>query len=54
VVPKFGEGTSSTVEVKQAPLNVQSAKEAIVVPKVPIVGPAEAEDDKAEEPQVKK
>jgi hypothetical protein len=54
VVPEFGEGTSSTAEVKQAAPNVQSAEGAIVVPKVPIVGPAEAEDDKAEEPQVEK
>jgi hypothetical protein len=54
VVPEFGEGTSSTAEVKQAAPNVQSAEEAIVVPKVPTVGPAEAEDDKAEEPQVEK
>jgi hypothetical protein len=54
MVPEFGEGTSSTAEVKQAAPNVQSAEEAIVVPKVPTVGPAEAEDDKAEEPQVEK
>jgi hypothetical protein len=53
VVPEFGEGTS-TAEVKQATPNVQSAEEAIVVLKVPTVGPAEAEDDKAEEPQVEK
>jgi hypothetical protein len=50
VVPEFGEGTSSTAEVKQAAPNVQSGKEAIVVPKVPTIGPTEAEDDKAEEP----
>jgi hypothetical protein len=54
VVPEFGEGTSSTAEVKQAALNVQSAEEAIAVPKVPTVGPTEAEDDKVEEPQVEK
>jgi hypothetical protein len=54
VVPEFGEGTSATAEVKQAAPNVQSAKEAIVVPKVPTVGPVEAEDDKAEEPEVEK
>jgi hypothetical protein len=54
MVPEFGEGTSSTAEVKQAAPNVQSTEEAIVVPKVPIVEPAEAEDDKAEEPQVEK
>jgi hypothetical protein len=54
VVPEFGEGTSSTAEEKQAAPNVQSAEEANVVPKVPTIGPAEAEDDKAEEPQVEK
>jgi hypothetical protein len=54
VVPDFGEGTSSTTEVKQAAPNVQSAEEAIVVPKVPTVEPVEAEDDKTEEPQVEK
>ena len=52
VVPEFGEGTSSTAEVKHVAPNVQSAEEAIVVPKVPTVGPAEAKDDKAEEPKV--
>jgi hypothetical protein len=54
VVPEFGEGTSSTAKVKQAAPNVQSAEVAIVVPKVPTIGPAEAEDDKAKEPQVEK
>jgi hypothetical protein len=52
VVPKFGEGTSSTTEAKQAAPIVQSAKESIVVPKVPIVGPAEAKDDTAREPKL--
>jgi hypothetical protein len=54
VVPEFGEGTSSTAEAKQATPNVQSAIESIVVPKVPIVGPAEAKDDTTEEPKVEK
>jgi hypothetical protein len=54
VVPEFGEGTSSTAEVKQAAPNVQSVEEPIVVPKVPTVGPAEAEDNKAKEPWVEK
>jgi hypothetical protein len=54
VVPKFGEGTSSVAEEKQAAPIVQSTEEPIVVSKVPIVGPAEARDDKAEEPQVEK
>jgi hypothetical protein len=52
VVPKFGEGTSSTTEAKQAAPTVQSAKESIVVPKVPTVGPAEAKDDTAREPKL--
>jgi hypothetical protein len=50
VVPEFGEGTSSAAEAKQAAPIVQSAEEPIVVPKVPTVRPAEARDDKAEEP----
>ena len=33
---------------------MQSAEKPIAAPKVPIVGLAEAEDDKAEEPQVEK
>jgi hypothetical protein len=53
-VPEFGEGTSSIAEAKQAAPIVESVEEPIVVPKVPIVGPAEAKDDKAEEPQVEK
>jgi hypothetical protein len=54
VVPKFGKGTSSAAEAKETIPIVQSAEEPTVVPKVPTVGPAEARDDKAEEPQVKK
>jgi hypothetical protein len=54
IVPEFGKGTTSTAEAKQAASIVQSAKEPIVVPKVPTVGPAEAKGDKAEEPQVEK
>jgi hypothetical protein len=52
VVPEFGEGASSTAKARQASPIVQSAKEPIAVPKVPTLGPAEARDDKAEEPQV--
>jgi hypothetical protein len=48
-VHEFGEGTSSTAEVKQAAPTVQSAEESIVVPKVPTVGPAEAKDDAADQ-----
>ena len=54
VVPKHGEGASSTAEARQAAPIVQSIEEPIVVPKVPTVGSAEAEDDKAEEPQAEK
>jgi hypothetical protein len=54
VVPKFGAGTSSATEAKEAAPIVQSTEKSIVVPKVPTVGPAEARDDKAEEPQVEK
>jgi hypothetical protein len=54
MVPKFGVGTSSAAEAKQAAPIVQSTEEPTVVPKVPTVGPAEARDDKAEEPQVER
>ena len=54
VVPKFGEGTSSTAEAKQAAPTAQSAEGSIVVPKVPTVGPAEAKDDVAREPELEK
>jgi hypothetical protein len=54
VVPEFSEGTSSAVEAKQDASIVQSVEEPIVAPKVPTVGPAEAGDDKAEEPQAEK
>jgi hypothetical protein len=54
VVPKFGEGTSLTIEVKQAAPIAQSAEEPIAVPKVPTVGPTEAKDGAAEEPIVEK
>jgi hypothetical protein len=52
VVPKFGEGASSTAEAGQAALIMQSIEESTVVPKVPTVGRAEAKNDKAKEPQV--
>jgi hypothetical protein len=54
IVPKFGEGTSSTAEATQAAPAVRSAEGSIVVPKVPIVGPAEAKDDTAREPELEK
>jgi hypothetical protein len=55
MVPKFGTGTSSAAEAKQADPIAQSAEELTVAePKVPTVGPTKAKDDKAEEPQVEK
>jgi hypothetical protein len=51
-VHEFDEVASSTAEARQASPIVQSIEEPNVVPKVPTVGPAEAKDDKAEEPQV--
>jgi hypothetical protein len=50
VVPKFGEGTSSAAEVEQAAPAIRSAKGSTAVPKVPIVGSAEAKDGVAKEP----
>jgi hypothetical protein len=52
VVPKFGEGTSSAAEAKQAAPVARSAEGSIVVPKVPIVGPVEAKDDATREPEL--
>jgi hypothetical protein len=54
VVPEFGDGTSSAAEAKQAASAAQSAKGSIVVPKVHIVGPAEAKDDAARESKLEK
>jgi hypothetical protein len=54
IVPKFGEGASSTAEARQAATIVQSVEESTIVLKVPTVGPAEAKNDKAEEPHVEK
>jgi hypothetical protein len=54
VVPEFGEGTSSTTEVRQAAIAMQSTEESIVVSKVPTVGLAEAKDDTTEEPKLEK
>jgi hypothetical protein len=54
VVPEFGEGASSIAEAKQTAPIMQSTKESIVVPKVPTVGPAEANDDTVRELEVGK
>jgi hypothetical protein len=53
-VPKFGEGTSSAAEAKQAASATQSVEGSIVVPKVPIVGPAKAKDDATRESELEK
>jgi hypothetical protein len=53
-VPEFGEGTSSAAEAKQAAPAVRGAEGSIVMPKVPIVGSAEAKDDAAKEPELEK
>jgi hypothetical protein len=52
IVPKLGEGASSTAEAGQAAPIVQSVEEPTVVPKMPTVGPIEAKYDRAEEPKV--
>jgi hypothetical protein len=54
VVPEFGKGTSSTAKAEQAAPAAQSAEGSIVVPKVPTVGPDEAKDDAAREPELEK
>jgi hypothetical protein len=54
VVPEFGEEASSTAEERQGAPIVHGVEEPTVVPKMPIVGPIEAKDDKAEEPKVEK
>jgi hypothetical protein len=54
IVPELGEGASSTAEARQAAPIAQSIEEPTVVLKIPRVGPAEAEDGKAEEPQEEK
>jgi hypothetical protein len=54
VVPKFGVGTSSADEAKEAAPLVQSTVEPIVVPKVPTVEPVKTRVDRAEEPKIEK
>jgi hypothetical protein len=49
-VPKLGEGPSSAAESRKTASIVQSVEQVTVVSKVPIVRPAKAKDDKAEEP----
>jgi hypothetical protein len=54
VVPEFGEGTSSAVEANQAPPAEAEAEGSTAALKVAIVGSAEAKDDVAKEPELKK
>jgi hypothetical protein len=54
VVPEFGEGTSSAVEAKQAALVEAKVEGSTAVPKMPIVGSAEAKDGVAKEPELEK
>jgi hypothetical protein len=54
VIPEFGKGTSSADKAKEVVLIMQSTDKQTVVLKVPTVGPAQAEDDKAKEPQVER
>jgi hypothetical protein len=54
VVPEFGEGTSSAVESKQAAPAEAEAEGSTAVPKMPIVGSAEAKDGVAKEPELEK
>jgi hypothetical protein len=54
VVPEFGEGTSSAVEANQDAPAEAEAEGSTVVPKVLIVGSAEAKDDVAKEPELEK
>jgi hypothetical protein len=52
VVSEFGERTSSAAEAEQATPATRSAEGSFVVPKVPIVGSAEAKDGAAKEPEL--
>jgi hypothetical protein len=54
VVPEFGEGTSSNAEGEHAAPATRNAEGSTVVPKVTTVGPTEAKDESAEEPQVER
>jgi hypothetical protein len=54
IVPEFGEGTSSTVEANQAAPAEAETEGPTAVPKMPIVGSAEAKDDVAKEPELEK
>jgi hypothetical protein len=54
MIPEFGEGASSAAKAKEIVPIMQSIVEPSVVPKITIVEPAKAEDNKAKEPQVER
>jgi hypothetical protein len=54
VVPEFGEGTSSATKAGQTAPTIQSTKGSTVMPKVPIVGSAEAKDGVAKKPELER
>jgi hypothetical protein len=54
IMPKFGEGTSSTAETKEAAPTGLSAEEFTEVPKMPIAEPAEAKEEAAKKPELEK
>jgi hypothetical protein len=53
-VPKFGEETSSAAKAEPATPAAWSAEGSTVSPKVPVVGPSEAKDGVAKEPELEK
>jgi hypothetical protein len=54
VVPKFGAGTSSAIEIKETVPNVQSTEEPTVMPKMLTIEMVETKVDKVEEPEIEK
>jgi hypothetical protein len=54
ILPKFGEGTSSTAGTEQTTPAGLSAEESTEVPKVPIAEPAEAKEEAAKKSELEK
>jgi hypothetical protein len=54
ILPKFGEGTSSTAGTEQTTPVGLSAKKSTEVPKVPVAEPAEAKEEAAKKPELEK
>jgi hypothetical protein len=52
MIPKFGEGASSTAGTKETVPPAQSTEELAVVPKLPSVELVETKADKAEGPKI--